>query len=150
MTITFQQLQLHPQLLKALVASGYQTPTPVQAKSIPEILAGKDVVASAQTGTGKTASFVLPALQRLADTPPRKNPRVLILTPTRELAAQVEQAIKKYGQFLRFYSVNLVGGMAYHQQIKSLSKGVDVVVATPGRLMDHLGSGRIRLSEVEV
>jgi superfamily II DNA/RNA helicase len=150
MNTTFKALNLNPQICKALEACGYETPTPVQFRSIPEILKGKDLVASAQTGSGKTAAFVLPALEKLALSKPQKKPRILILTPTRELANQITQAIHKYGKFLKFYSVNLVGGMAYPQQIRSLTKGVDIVIATPGRLMDHMESKRISLSEVQM
>lgn len=149
--LTFSELKLNPQILKALTACGYTHPTPVQALSIPEILAGKDVVASAQTGTGKTAAFVLPSLQILSEQKtPQKKPRVLILTPTRELAAQITQAAAAYGKFLQFNIVSLVGGMGYPQQIRQLSKQVDIIVATPGRLMDHMESRRVDLSKVEM
>src|SRR5438093_701103 len=120
--MTFAQFNLDPQISKALVACGYNNPTPVQAKSIPDILLGRDMVASAQTGTGKTAAFVLPALHRLATQKAGKNPRVLILTPTRELASQITQAVGKYGKFLRCNIASLVGGMSYRQQLRDLSR----------------------------
>src|SRR5262249_17336174 len=119
--MTFTQLHLDPQITKALSACGYTTPTPIQAQSIPDILLGKDVVASAQTGTGKTAAFVLPALHRLAAQKKGPHPRVLILTPTRELATQITQAVAKYGKFLQCNIASLVGGMPYRQQLRSLS-----------------------------
>jgi superfamily II DNA/RNA helicase len=150
MTITFKDLSLSPQIQKALEASGYTKPTPVQAAAIPEILKGQDVVASAQTGTGKTAAFVLPALQLMSEVGPQKKPRILILTPTRELAAQVTQAANKYGKFLQFKFVSLVGGAGYPQQIRNLSRPHDIIVATPGRLMDHLENKRVDLSQVEM
>src|SRR6185437_15910025 len=106
-------------------------PTPIQASSIPNILEGKDLVASAQTGTGKTAAFVLPALHRLSLAKRDAKPRILILTPTRELAAQITQAASKYGKFLRFNIISLVGGMPYYQQLRDLSRPVDIIVATP-------------------
>jgi len=142
---------LPAQVLKAVEACGYKYPTPVQAQSIPPILDGKDVVASAQTGTGKTAAFVLPALALLAQNPtPQKKPRVLVLTPTRELAAQITAAAAQYGKFLNFKIVSLVGGMGYPQQLRELSRGADIVVATPGRLLDHMDSRRVDLSDVKM
>lgn len=148
--ITFKQLNLDENIEKAIALCGYTIPTPVQAKSIPPILEGKDVVASAQTGTGKTAAFVLPALDRLSKEKPSKKTRILILTPTRELAAQITKAATQYGKFLRFNFVNLVGGMPYNQQIRELSRGADIIVATPGRLLDHIESKRVDLSGIEM
>jgi superfamily II DNA/RNA helicase len=149
--MSFEKLNLDPQIFKALTACGYTIPTPIQARSIPEILAGKDVVASAQTGTGKTAAFVLPALHRLTLASGKNiKPRVLILTPTRELASQITLAASKYGKFLRFSIISLVGGMPYRQQLRDLSRPVDIIVATPGRLLDHMNSGRLDLSEIEM
>lgn len=146
----FSNFNLHSDINKAITLCGYTKPTPVQAKSIPEILNGKDVVVSAQTGTGKTASFVLPALHNLSTKPHSKKPRVLILTPTRELASQITKAASLYGKFMRFNIVSLVGGMPYHNQIKDLSRGADILVATPGRLLDHMEQKRVDLSEVEM
>ncbi len=148
--MTFDQLNLDPQISRALTACGYNNPTPIQAKSIPDILLGKDMVASAQTGTGKTAAFVLPALHRLATQTPGKKPRVLILTPTRELASQITQAVGKYGKFLRCNIASLVGGMPYRQQLRDLSRAVDIIVATPGRLLDHMSNRRLDLSGIEM
>lgn len=147
--VSFAQLNLDSNIYKAIEACGYTQPTPIQAQSIPDILLGKDLVASAQTGTGKTAAFVLPALQRLSREPSKKT-RVLILTPTRELANQIMKAASLYGKFLRFNIVSLVGGMPYHNQIKDLARGADIIVATPGRLMDHMEQKRVDLSGIEM
>lgn len=152
--MSFESLQLKPVLLKAIKNCGYVTPTPIQIQTIPKVLAGYDIIASANTGTGKTASFVLPALQRLLTSRITKKtqgqPSILILTPTRELAHQVSQAIRKYGKFVRFQSISLFGGMPYGPQLKSLSKPLDIVVATPGRLIDHLERKSLDLSGVEM
>jgi superfamily II DNA/RNA helicase len=150
--VTFEKLALHPSILKAITDSGYTVPTPIQAQAIPLALAGADLMASAQTGTGKTAAFVLPSLHRLA-TPSSVNsrgPRVLVLTPTRELAAQVTEAAMKYGKHLRFRIGNVVGGMPYPPQMRLLSQPLDILVATPGRLLDHMERGRIDYSRLEV
>jgi superfamily II DNA/RNA helicase len=147
--MSFAQLNLDPRISKAIQSCGYTNPTPIQSRCIPDILSGKDLVASAQTGTGKTAAFVLPSLQRLSLNKPNKKPRILILTPTRELASQITEAANLYGKFLQFNIISLVGGMSYHQQIRNLSRPVDIVVATPGRLLDHMRSRRIDLSEIE-
>jgi len=148
--VLFSQLNLHPAIFKAIEACGYTTPTPVQAKSIPSILAGKDIIASAQTGSGKTAAFVLPALHHLSEKKGPRKPCILILTPTRELANQITKAANTYGKFLRFNIVSLVGGMPYHHQIKDLARGADIIVATPGRLMDHWENKRVDLSAIEM
>lgn len=149
--MSFSQFNLHSMIYKALTVCGYTQPTPVQAKSIPEIINGRDVVVSAQTGTGKTAAFVLPALHRLSAHPPAKKPRVLVLTPTRELANQITKAASIYGKFLRCFNiVSLVGGMKYHPQIKDLARGADIIVATPGRLLDHIEQKRVDLSKIEM
>lgn len=148
--MTFTQLNLHPQIAKAIHACGYDKPTPIQAETIPDILAGKDIVACAQTGTGKTASFVLPALHRLLQNKAGRNPRVLILTPTRELARQITDSVHRYGKFLRFNVVNLVGGMPYRSQLRGLAQPVDIIVATPGRLLDHLENRKVNLSAIEM
>jgi len=151
--VSFKDFQLHPGILKAVQQCGYSTPTPIQSEAIPKVLAGHDLIASANTGTGKTAAFVLPALQRLTKRRFKKTsgkPSVLILTPTRELANQVNQAIRNYGKNLRLSSLILVGGMPYGPQLRSLSRPVDLVVATPGRLIDHIKSRRIDLSNVNM
>lgn len=150
--MNFTQLNLDPRISKAVGTCGYSTPTAIQSRCIPAILSGKDIVASAQTGTGKTAAFILPSLHRLSiqeQPTTTKSPRVLILTPTRELASQITQAAMTYGKFLKFNIISLVGGMSYHQQIRRLSQPVDIVVATPGRLLDHLRSRRVNLSQIE-
>ena len=151
--MSFSQFNLHSLLLNALEADGYLTPTPVQAGAIPPAMSGRDILATANTGTGKTAAFLLPALNRIAENrPPRPAgmPRILILTPTRELAHQVLLATRKHGKFLRLNTVDIVGGMPYRDQLRMLSRPVDVVVATPGRLRDHMERGRLELGAVEV
>ncbi len=144
-------LGLAEPLLRALTAEGYTTPTPIQAKAIPPLLAGADVLGIAQTGTGKTAAFVLPLLDRLAGTrqrrPAARSCGALILTPTRELANQIAEAIRGYGRFLRPSVAVVVGGAKPGPQIRALAAGVDIVVATPGRLLDHMSTGAIRLRE---
>jgi len=150
--VTFEKLALHPSILKAIAESGYTVPTPIQAQAIPAALEGHDLMASAQTGTGKTAAFVLPTLQRLM-TPATKNgrgPRVLVLTPTRELANQVTDAAMKYGKHMRFRIGSIVGGVSYQPQMRLLSQPLDILVATPGRLLDHMESGRLDYSRLEV
>jgi len=150
--VSFESLNLNPSILKAIVESGYTEPTPIQLEAIPAVLAGHDLMASAQTGTGKTAAFMLPALHRLA-TPSvvkSRGPRVLVLTPTRELANQVNEAARKYGKNLRVNTVCILGGMPYPLQNKLLSQPVDILVATPGRLIDHLERGRIDFSRLEM
>ncbi len=148
--MSFDQLNLNPNISKAIKICGYDTPTAIQSRCIPDILKGKDLIASAQTGTGKTASFVLPALHRLASTPTSNKPRVLILTPTRELARQITDAVTKYGKFMKVNIVSLVGGMPYGHQLRDLSRKVDIIVATPGRLMDHMSNRRLDLSGIEI
>ncbi|GAB4483244.1 MAG: ATP-dependent RNA helicase RhlE [Burkholderiaceae bacterium] len=153
MSSDFQSLGLAPELVRAVADEGYTQPTPVQSQAIPLILAGRDVLAAAQTGTGKTAGFTLPILQRLAahsHRPAPKTVRVLVLTPTRELAAQVEEAIRTYGKHLRVSSAAIFGGVGIVPQIAALKRGVDILVATPGRLLDHVGSRTVDLSKVEV
>jgi superfamily II DNA/RNA helicase len=147
---SFESLPLHPSLQKAIQLCGYKEPTPVQAKAIPVVLEGKDLVASAQTGTGKTAAFVLPALNFLLSEPVVKKPRILILTPTRELAAQITKSAALYGKFSHFKMVSLVGGMPYHHQLKDLARGVDIIVATPGRLIDHIENKKVDLSHIQM
>lgn len=151
--MSFEDLNLHPAIIKAINDLGYTTPTPIQQQAIPELIQGHDVMASAQTGTGKTAAFMLPALNRLA-TPTKVNgrgPRILVLTPTRELALQVSDAASKYGKYLtRIKVVSILGGMSYVLQNKLLSQPVDILVATPGRLIDHIQRGRIDFSRLEM
>ena len=151
----FKSLGLRAELLHALADSGYETPTPVQANSIPVILEGRDVLAAAQTGTGKTAGFTLPLLQRLSASPAKPGTgrvpvRALILTPTRELAAQVEESVRTYGKYLPLTSTVVFGGVGIGPQIETLRRGVDILIATPGRLLDHVGQGTVDLSRVEV
>jgi ATP-dependent RNA helicase RhlE len=149
----FASLGLSEPLLKALQAEGYTTPTPIQAQSIPYLLAGKDMLGLAQTGTGKTAAFSLPLLQRLEENykrPAPKSCRMLVLTPTRELAVQVHESIGAYGRHLRLKRCEIFGGVGMVPQIKRMSGGVDILVATPGRLLDLMGQGHIRLDHVEV
>ena len=151
--MSFEDLNLHPSIIKAITEAGYTAPTPIQKQAIPELIAGHDVMASAQTGTGKTAAFMLPALHLLA-TPSQvrsRGPRILVLTPTRELALQVSEAAKKYGKYLpRINVVSILGGMPYPLQNKLLSQTVDILVATPGRLIDHIQRGRIDFKRLQM
>ena len=150
--MSFTELGLRAELLRAIADQGYTEPTPIQAKAIPAVLAGRDLMAAAQTGTGKTAGFTLPILQLLSTRPAagRVKPRVLVLTPTRELAAQVEESVRTYGAHLPLKSTTIFGGVGMGPQIKALKSGVDILVATPGRLLDHLGSRNADLSGVEI
>lgn len=151
--MTFQDLQLNASLLKAITDQGYTTPTPVQAQAIPFILEGRDMLAGAQTGTGKTAGFTLPMLQILSDKKNLKGPRkirALILTPTRELAAQVGESVRLYGKYLNLKSAVIFGGVGINPQIATLRTGIDILIATPGRLLDHVGQGTADLSGVEI
>ncbi|WMJ09224.1 DEAD/DEAH box helicase [Nitrosomonas sp. sh817] len=151
--MSFEDLNLHPAIIKAITEAGYTAPTPIQKQAIPELIAGHDVMASAQTGTGKTAAFMLPALHLLA-TPSQvrsRGPRILVLTPTRELALQVSEAAKKYGKHLpRINVVSILGGMPYPLQNKLLSQPVEILVATPGRLIDHIQRGRIDFKRLQM
>jgi ATP-dependent RNA helicase RhlE len=149
--VLFNQLGLTAELLRAVEQQGYVHATPIQQQAIPPILAGNDVLAGAQTGTGKTAGFTLPLLQRLQQgTVNRRRIRALVLTPTRELAAQVADSVRTYGKHLPFRTAVIYGGVSINTQIANLRKGVDVVVATPGRLLDHLQQGTIKLDAVEI
>jgi superfamily II DNA/RNA helicase len=150
--MTFSELNLAAPILNSILQSGYTIPTPIQAEAIPAALNGEDLIASAQTGTGKTAAFMLPALQRLLAAPlkPGRGPRVLVLTPTRELAQQVNEAARKYGRGMRVNTVSILGGMPYPLQNRLLSQPVDILVATPGRLIDHINRGRIDFSRLEL
>jgi len=148
----FTELGLVPEILRAIADQGYENPTPIQAQAIPVVLAGHDLMACAQTGTGKTAGFTLPILNRLAATPinGKRKIRVLILTPTRELAAQVEESVRTYGAHLPFKSLVMFGGVGMNPQISALRGGIDILVATPGRLLDHAQQRNVDLSSVEV
>ena len=152
--VTFASLSLAEPILRAIAEEGYTHPTPIQAQAIPEVTAGHDLMAAAQTGTGKTAGFTLPILQRLISNPlPQQKvgaPRVLVLTPTRELAAQVQESVRTYGKHAGVSSLVMFGGVNINPQIKALRQRVDVLVATPGRLLDHAQQKTLDLSAVEV
>ena len=154
--MTFEELNLAPAILKAVLEQGYDTPTPIQAQAIPAVLAGGDLLGGAQTGTGKTAAFTLPLLQRLSSEPRLTNRRgvnavrALIMTPTRELAAQVEESVRTYGKYLDLTSMAMFGGVGMGSQIEKLRRGVDILVATPGRLLDHASQGTLDLSQVQI
>ena len=149
--MSFDSLGLAPALLRALAEYGYTEPTPIQAAAIPPALAGQDLLAAAQTGTGKTAAFALPLLQKLstAGQTMTRRPRALILTPTRELAAQIHDNIKSYGKHMQVSSTTIFGGVSMGPQINAMRRGVDIVIATPGRLMDHMQQRTLDLSAVE-
>jgi ATP-dependent RNA helicase RhlE len=149
----FEDLHLIEPLVRAVHSEGYSTPTPIQERAIPHVLAGKDVLGCAQTGTGKTAAFALPILQRLVALHPdraRARPiRVLVLSPTRELASQIADSFGAYGRHLGFYTSVVFGGVGQNQQTRALRRGVDIVVATPGRLLDLMGQGFVRFDGLE-
>ena len=152
MTTTFEALNLDGRILQALAEEGYTTPTPIQAQAIPAALEGRDLLGIAQTGTGKTAAFALPMLHRLANAggrPPRGGCRALVLSPTRELASQIADSFKTYGRHLGLSVAIVFGGVGYGPQRAALSRGVDILVATPGRLQDHLDQGTARLDHVQ-
>ncbi|MFM8625039.1 MAG: DEAD/DEAH box helicase [Betaproteobacteria bacterium] len=154
--MTFEDLNLAPAIVKAVREQGYDTPTPIQSQAIPAVLAGGDLLGGAQTGTGKTAAFTLPLLQLLSGRERVKDRRgisavrALILTPTRELAAQVEESVRTYGKYLDLKSMVMFGGVGMNPQIEQLRRGVDILVATPGRLLDHAGQGTVDLSQVHI
>jgi len=154
--MTFEELGLLPELLKAVSEAGYTEPTPIQAQAIPVVIAGKDVMGGAQTGTGKTAGFVLPLLQRLArhastsPSPARHPVRALILTPTRELAMQVHESVQTYGKYIPLRDLVVYGGVDIKPQTEALRRGVEIVVATPGRLLDHVQQKSVNFNSVEV
>ncbi|HEX5806926.1 MAG TPA: DEAD/DEAH box helicase [Macromonas sp.] len=154
--MTFDELNLAPAILEAVREQGYEHPTPIQAEAIPAVLAGHDLLAGAQTGTGKTAAFTLPMLQRLQANAPEavkgkaRVVRALVLAPTRELAAQVEESVKAYGKNLSLTSAVIFGGVGMNPQVNALRKGVDILVATPGRLLDLIDQGHLNLSHVEI
>jgi ATP-dependent RNA helicase RhlE len=154
--LSFDSLGLSADLLKTVVEEGYHTPTPVQADAIPLVLQGRDLLAAAQTGTGKTAAFVLPILDRMREhantsfSPARHPVRVLILVPTRELAMQVDASVRTYGRTVPLRSTVVYGGIPIEPQIKALRAGVEILVATPGRLLDHVGQRTVNLGQVEI
>ncbi|MGD8593186.1 MAG: DEAD/DEAH box helicase [Gammaproteobacteria bacterium] len=151
--MSFDSLGLSAELLRAISEQGYTQPTPIQTQAIPVILEGRDILAGAQTGTGKTAGFTLPMLQRLAQTKNIKSYRAiraLVLTPTRELAAQVDDSVKNYSRHLPLKSTAVFGGVSINAQINKLRKGIDILVATPGRLLDHVNQKTIDLSNIEI
>jgi ATP-dependent RNA helicase RhlE len=149
--MSFANLGLRTDLLRAVEAQGYTIPTPIQTRAIPMVLAGRDILAGARTGTGKTAAFALPILQRLSESTIKMHqPRVLVLTPTRELAAQVGQSFETYGRYLSLRTTVIFGGVSIGPQKSILRNGVDILVATPGRLLDHAGQKTVDLSKIEV
>lgn len=148
--MSFASLNLHSNITKAVSLCGYTKPTPIQSNCIPPILDKRDIIASAETGTGKTAAFILPALHRLTLNNSSNKARLLVLTPTRELAHQIMDAANKYGKFLKLNVISLVGGTSYKQQFKNLSRNVDIIIATPGRLLDHMKNHRLDISQVEM
>ena len=152
--MSFDTLGLSPNILRALAEQGYDTPTPIQEAAIPLVLEGRDLLAGAQTGTGKTAAFTLPLLQRLfVDAAPvsgKRRPRVLILTPTRELAAQIHENVRAYAKHLRVHATTIFGGVGMQPQIDALRRGVDIIIATPGRLIDHLERRTVDVSGIEI
>ena len=154
--MNFEELNLAPAILKAVQEQGYTEPTPIQAQAIPVVLGGHDLLGGAQTGTGKTAAFTLPLLQRLSESAPAQNKfggkgiRALVLTPTRELAAQVEESVQTYGKYLELTSTVIFGGVGMNPQITKVKKGVDILVATPGRLLDLMQQGVLDLGQVQI
>ncbi|TMI03772.1 MAG: DEAD/DEAH box helicase [Betaproteobacteria bacterium] len=156
MTTSFEQLGLLPALLRAVAEQGYTQPTPIQAQAIPVVLAGRDLLGAAQTGTGKTAGFTLPLLQKLVEkantshSPARHPVRALIITPTRELAAQVEESVRTYGKYTSLKSALVYGGVGMQPQVDALRRGVDILVATPGRLLDHVQQKTADLRQVQI
>ncbi|MFW5841099.1 MAG: DEAD/DEAH box helicase [Planctomycetota bacterium] len=152
----FTDLPICPPLLRAVQAEGYENPTPIQRKTIPLAVQGRDILASAQTGTGKTAAFALPILHRLAERPGGKprgksiRPRALVICPTRELATQIGQSFAAYSRYLKLSKTVLFGGVKQHSQVRSLRRGSDIIVATPGRLLDLMGQGHVDLRSIEV
>src|SRR6058998_1075046 len=153
---SFAELGLRAELLRAVAEAGYTTPTPIQVQAIPLILAGKDVMGGAQTGTGKTAGFALPILHKLSPTantspsPARHPVRALIVTPTRELAIQVEESVRTYGKYTSLKSALVYGGVGMQPQVDALRRGVDILVATPGRLLDHVQQKTVDLRQVQI
>jgi ATP-dependent RNA helicase RhlE len=152
-TMDFAGLELIEPILRALKGQEYTVPTPIQEQAIPPLLAGHDLMGSAQTGSGKTAAFALPILQHLTlrrQAPQRNSPRALILAPTRELAAQIADSFSTYGKYLGLRLATVYGGVGKQGQVTALSRGVDILIATPGRLLDLLGDGALRLQRIEI
>ncbi|PIZ56898.1 DEAD/DEAH box helicase, partial [Candidatus Woesearchaeota archaeon CG_4_10_14_0_2_um_filter_57_5] len=150
--MSFAPMKLIESLQQAITKEGYTTPTPIQEQAIPLLLEGKDIIGIAQTGTGKTAAFVLPILQRMTAQRkilPRGTPRCLVLAPTRELAAQIGESFAAYGRFLRFRHTVVFGGVSQVPQVRELNRGIDILVATPGRLLDLMEQGHVHLGHVE-
>ena len=147
--MSFETFNFHPSIMAGVRALGYTTPTPIQVRAIPPIMQGRDIIGLAQTGTGKTAAFVLPLLQRLLQGP-RRQVRAVIISPTRELAEQTCEAIGALGQQTSLRSLAIYGGVSMEQQTRGLRNGVEIAVACPGRLLDHIWKGTIDLSHVEV
>ncbi len=148
--MSFQTLGLGPKLLQSIAGAGYTQPTPIQSAAIPRVLAGRDLIGIAQTGTGKTAAFVLPLLERIVARPHSKNARALIVAPTRELALQIDENVRLLGRHLRIRCATIFGGVGETPQIEAVRRGVDVIVATPGRLLDLMSAGHVSLREVEI
>ena len=150
---TFAELALRAPVLETLAAQHYVSPTPIQAQAIPHLLAGRDLLGCAQTGTGKTAAFALPILQRLAKSSGRRAPRTvraLILAPTRELAAQITDSFRRYGRHLGLTHAAVFGGVGQGPQVRALARGLDILVATPGRLLDLIGQGHVRFDGLQI
>ena len=149
--MSFSTLGLSPKILQSIQDVGYTTPTPIQTAAIPHVLSGRDLIGIAQTGTGKTAAFVLPILERLSRaTTQSRAPRALIVAPTRELAAQIDESVRTLGRAMHIRCATIFGGVGEHPQIQAVRRGVDILVATPGRLIDLMGAGHVSLSSVEV
>ena len=147
----FSDFALRPEILQAVEDAGYQTPTPIQEQAIPVILTGEDLLGIAQTGTGKTAAFVLPMITHLSKGRARaRMPRSLVLAPTRELAAQVAEQFEKYSAHVKLSMALLIGGVSFKDQDKLIDRGVDVLIATPGRLLDHFERGKLMLTGVQI
>jgi ATP-dependent RNA helicase RhlE len=148
--MSFSSLGLGPKLLQSISGTGYTQPTPIQTAAIPRVLEGRDLIGIAQTGTGKTAAFVLPILERIMAKPQSRTPRALIVAPTRELALQIDEQVRILGRHHRVRCATIFGGVGEQPQIDALRRGVDVIVATPGRLLDLMGSGHVNLREIEI
>ena len=146
----FSELGLRPELVRAVTGAGYETPTSIQERAIPVVLEGRDLIACAQTGTGKTAAFLLPILHRLSSSPSSRQPRALVVTPTRELADQIDTMAQGYGKHLSLRSTAIYGGMGMEPQKRRLARGLDLLVATPGRLLDHVRNKHARLDRVDI